>query len=315
VQFAGVANIVGGEVSGWQISTGANVVAGNFKGAQTATLANTTWGNFNGIQASTGVNLVRSKLRGFQIAPVNIVLDTLLGCQIGGINILSKPSSGTQFSAIMNLSPEINKLQYSTLLNITQINYAPQLGIINISGQQKNLQLGLFNFADTVSGISIGFLSFVKDGFTHLDYSLNGDIFNSIKFKTGTWKFYNILNAAVRPDKETDFALGYGFGSYFRIWKMFGVNYDLTASHVFENNTFNQNLNLLTQLSVNINFSVARHFTLYFGGQLNGMFTTNLALDAVSFASTIPPENTLYDRQFENMRCYLWPGFLIGFRI
>lgn len=315
VQFAGIANIVGGEVSGWQISTGANVAIGNSKGVQTAVISNTTWGNFIGIQASTGVNLVKSKFRGFQIAPVNIILDTSLGCQIGGVNILSKPCVGTQFSAILNVAPINKKLQYSTFLNITGQNYAPQIGVINVSNQQSNLQLGLFNFADTVSGISIGFLSFVNNGFTYLDYSLNRDIFSSIKFKTGTWKFYNIISASFRPDKESDFAIGYGFGSYFKVWEMFGINYDLTTSHVFENNTFNQNLNLLSQFNLNLNFSVAKHFTIYFGGQLNGMFTSNLSADAITFESTIPATNTFYDKQFQNMRCYLWPGFLIGFRI
>ncbi len=314
-QFAGIANIVGGEVSGWQISTGANVVAGNFKGAQTSYLVNSTWGNFIGIQASTGVNIVKSKFRGFQLAPVNIIADTLLGCQIGAINITSKPAMGTQFSAVMNYSPEVNRLQYSTFLNISGENFAPQIGLVNVTKTQNNLQLGLFNFADTVPGISIGFLSFVKNGFTHLDYSLNGNAFSSVKFITGTWKFYNVISASFRPDKEPDFTAGYGFGSYFKLWKVFGLNYDLTASQVFENNTFSFSNNLLAQLNLNLNFSVAKHFTFYGGAQLNTMFTSNLANDAVTFESSIPAGNIFFDKQYSNMRCYMWPGFSIGVRI
>jgi hypothetical protein len=315
VQVSGVANIVGGEVSGWQLSTGANVVVGNFKGAQTASVANTTWGNFNGIQASTGVNLVKSKLRGFQIAPVNLVVDTLLGTQIGVVNICAKPVVGTQFSALVNFAPQVNSLQYSTFLNITGENNAPQIGVMNVSKNQKNLQLGLFNFADTISGISIGFLSFVKKGFTHLDYSLNLDAFSSIKFKTGTWKFYNIISTSFRPDNEPDFAIGYGFGSHFDIWKMFGINYDITASQIFENNTFFLNNNTLAQLNLNLNFRIAKHFSLYAGGQLNALFTTNLANDAIHFESSIPPTNTFFDKQYPNMRCYMWPSVVIGVRI
>ncbi len=314
-QFAGIANIVGGEVSGWQMSTGANVVAGNFKGVQTSAASNAVWGNFIGIQASTGVNIVRKKLRGFQIAPANIVLDTLLGTQIGVVNICSKPVKGTQFSAVLNFAPQVNTLQYSTLLNICDENFAPQIGVINVSKSQNNLQLGLLNFADSVPGISIGFLSFVKNGFTHIDYSLNVNAFNSLKFETGTWKFYNILSASFRPDKEPDFAVGYGFGSYFKVWNIFGINYDLTASQVFENNTFSLSNNFLAQFNLNLNFSIAKHFTLYGGAQLNAMFTSNLANDAINYESSIPAANTFFDKQYSNMRCYMWPGFLIGVRI
>jgi hypothetical protein len=314
-QFSGIANIVGGEVSGFQTSTGTNIVIGNFRGAQVSAASNTTWGKFFGFQATAGVNLVRSKFRGFQLAPVNIVADTLLGIQLGAVNIVSKPACGAQISILMNYAPTNNSLQYSTFLNTCKINNAPQLGIINTAGEQNNLQLGLFNFADTVQGIPIGFLSFVKNGYTYLDYSLNLDLFSSLKFKTGTWKFYNIINASVRPDKEPDFAVGYGFGSYFRIWKMFGINYDLYASHVFENNTFNTNLNILTQFDLNLNFSIAKHFTIYAGGQLNAMFTGNLANDAINYESSIPPTKVLFDRQYSHHRAYLWPSFHIGFRI
>jgi len=314
-QFSGIANIVGGEVSGFQTSGGANVVIGNFKGSQISTMSNTTWGNFLGFQSSAGVNLVRAKFRGFQLAPVNIVADTLLGVQLGAVNIVSKPVFGAQLSAIYNYAPENNKLQFSTFLNTTLVNNSPQLGIINTAISQNNLQLGLFNFADTVSGISIGFLSFVKKGFTYLDYSLNLDLFSSIKFKTGTWKFYNIINTAIRTDKEPDFALGYGFGSYFKIWKMIGINYDITASHIFENNTFNTNFNLLTQLNLDLNFSLAKHFTIYAGGQLNALFNGVLSSDDIHYESSIPPANVLFDRQYNYQRTYIWPGFHFGFRI
>jgi len=314
-EFAGIANIVGGEVSGIQTAFGANISVGNCKGVQSALICNTTWGNFNGFQASTGINVVRTKHRGLQLAPVNLVVDTLLGWQIGVVNFSFNASEGVQISALANYTPTNDKLQYSTFLNSTTFNNAPQLGIINTATIQNNLQLGIFNFADTVPGTTIGFLSFVKNGFTHLDYSLNGDLFSSLKFKTGTQKFYNIISASFRPDKEPDFAVGYGFGSHFRLWKMFGINYDLVASQIFENNTLNQNLNLLGQFNLNLNFSIAKHFTIYAGAQFNSMLSTNLAYDAINFESSIPPPNAFYNKQYDFGRLYLWPGFLIGVRI
>jgi len=315
VQASGIANIVGGEVSGFQLSSGANVCIGNCKGVQLSGVANTTWGNFKGVQVSSSVNLIKSKHRGLQLAPVNIVIDSLLGYQVGAVNIVSSPASKPQLSALMNYCSENKKLQYSTGLNINKTNNAPQLGLINVSKTQNSLQLGIINFADTVSRTTIGVLSFVNKGFTHLDYSLNSDLFSNVRFKTGTSDFYNIINVGLRPDKEADFVLGYGFGSYLRLWKMFGLNYDLTVSQVFENGVFNQNINFLSQLNINLNFSIAKRFTAYVGGNINMINTNNLANDASTFISTIPQGNILFEEQYQKQRAYIWPGFQIGVRI
>jgi hypothetical protein len=314
-QASGIANIVGGEVSGWQISTGANITAGNFRGAQTSYIVNSTWGNFYGIQLTAGANIVRAKVRGLQVAPVNIVVDTLLGFQVGGVNIAGRTTVGPQLSAVMNYSPENKKLQFSTLLNITETNNSPQIGLINITGNQNNLQLGALNFADTVNGFTIGLLSFVKDGFTHLDYSLNSDLMSNLKFQTGIPHFYNIIKAGLRTDKESDFEIGYGFGSYFRLWRWIGLNYELTASQLFENNSFMLNPNIHSQLNLCLNFSIAKHFTVYFGGQLNTINTTNFSTDNINYFSSLPPAEPLIEKQYKNQKFYMWPGFVMGFRL
>jgi hypothetical protein len=315
LQVSGVANIVGGETSGIQISGGANICIGNVKGMQLSTTANTCWGNYKGAQVTSGVNLVKSKFRGFQLAPVNIVIDTLLGCQMGVINIVSAPANGTQFSAILNYNSTNNKLQYSIFSNIAKENLASQIGLINISGDTSNFQLGLLNFADTVSSVSIGFLSFVKHGYTHMDLNLNTNRFAGLKFKTGTNKFYNIITAKVRPDDESDFGFGYGFGSNFRLWKFISLSTDFTCSHVFENNTLNTNINLLGNLDLLLNFSIAPRFTLFAGFEANILFTNNLNQDGTEFYSTIPATNLWFDKTYTNQRTYLWPEITIGIRI
>ena len=315
IQASGLANIIGGEVAGIQLSGGANICTGNTKGVQFSGATNSTWGNFKGAQFSTGVNIVRSKMRGFQLAPVNIVGDTLLGIQTGVLNVSTKPSYGAQVSAALNYSPTSNKLQFSTLINITKDNNAAQLGILNFTQNQNKFQLGFFNFADTVSGVSIGLFSFVKKGYTHLDYSFNLDKFSNIKFKTGTHKFYNNINIGFRIDEQPDVMIGYGFGSDIHLWKMFSINYDLTCSQVFENNNFNQNLNLYSQLNLNLNFAIAKRFTIFAGGQMNMMTTSNLTNDGLDFYSSIPNSNPIFEEQYKKHRTYMWPSFHIGVRI
>lgn len=314
-QASGIANIVGGETAGFQFSGGANVCIGNVKGVQFAGTANTSWGHFKGVQISAGANLVKSKLRGYQIAPVNIVIDTLLGCQTGAVNIVTAPAQGAQISAVMNYTPLNDFLQYSTLLNITKQNRASQIGLINIGGYSSKFQLGLLNFADTVSGISIGFLSFVKNGYTHLDIDMNTGRFAEVKFKTGTNKFYNIIKAQVRPENEADFGIGYGFGTDFKIWKFISFTTDLTASHIFENNTLNQNLNILSNLDLCLNFNIARHFTLFTGFETNLLLTNQLNTEGTEYQSSLPTDNLWYDQTFNNQRVYIWPGIKLGIRI
>jgi hypothetical protein len=315
LQFAGIANIVGGETSGLQFSTGANVCIGNVRGVQFATTANTAWGHFKGVQISTGVNLVKSKLRGYQIAPINIVLDTLLGCQIGVVNTVSAPNEGAQISAGFNYSARNDFLQYSAFINISKQNNASQIGLLNVSGNASNFQLGLLNFADTVSGVSIGFLSFVKNGYTNLDVGITTGRFANLSFKTGTYKFYNIIKAQVRPEKETDFGIGYGFGSDFKIWKYFSLSADITATHIFEDNTFNRNLNLLGNIDLLVNFNIAPRFSIFTGLETNFLFTDNYNLDGTFYQSTIPPSKLWFDKTYQNHRTYIWPQFKIGFRI
>ncbi len=314
-QFSGLANFVGGEVSGLQCSFLSNNCKGLCRGMQISGLLNISWGNFKGFQLSSGGNIVRAKHRGFQLAPVNVVVDSLLGTQIGLVNICCSSAIGPQFAIGSNFSNINNKFQYSILMNSNKINNAPQLGIFNISSYQNSLQLGLINFADTVTGTTIGVLSFIKNGFIHLDYSLNSDLFSNIKFKTGMSKFYNIISVGLRPDNEPDITLGYGFGSYFHVWKMFGINYDLTASQVFENGIFNHNINILSSLQLNLNFSISKRFTIYAGGNINMVNTNNLSDDAITFVSTIPNGNVMFDQQFKLHRAYIWSGFQIGFRI
>ncbi|MBN2776837.1 MAG: hypothetical protein JXR36_04305 [Bacteroidales bacterium] len=315
IQFAGIANIVGGEISGLQFSTGANVCIGNVRGVQLAAAANTTWGHFKGMQISGGANLVKSKLRGYQIAPVNIVLDTLLGCQTGIVNISASTAKGAQLGILLNYSPQNDFLQYSTFLNISKQNKASQIGLVNVSGNVSNLQIGLLNFADTVSGVSIGFLSFVKNGYTNLDFSLNTSRFVNLSFKTGTFKFYNIIKAGIRPEKETDVSIGYGFGRDFGIWRFFSISTDLAVSHVFENNAFNLNLNLLGNVDLLLNFNIGHKFSIFTGLETKFLFTDSYNLDGTFFESTIPPSNLWFDKTYQNHRAYIWPQIKIGFRI
>lgn len=315
VQFAGIANIVGGEISGLQFSTGANVCIGNVRGVQFAPTANTTWGHFKGVQISGGANLVKSKFRGFQIAPVNIVLDTLLGCQTGVVNISSAPAQGAQLGAILNYSPQNDFLQYSTFLNISKQNNTSQIGLVNVSGNISNLQLGLINFADTVSGVSIGFLSFVKNGYTNLDISLNTGRFINLSFKTGTFRFYNIIKAGIRPEKQADMNIGYGFGRDFKVWNFFSLSTDFTASHIFENNTFNLNLNLLGNVDLLLNFNIGQRFSFFTGLETNFLFTDSYNSDGTHFESSIPPSKIWFDQTYQNHRTYIWPQIKIGFRM
>ncbi|MDR2009567.1 MAG: hypothetical protein LBQ22_03705 [Bacteroidales bacterium] len=313
-QFAGLANIVGGEVNGVQMSLGGNVSIENFSGYQFSTIANTTWKNFKGLQFSAFLNHNKGKFRGLQLGTLNIVNDTLLGWQAGILNFTGI-SHGPQLTAFMNYNLINNKLQLSAFFNINKKNNAPQIGIFNISDKQDNLQLGLINVADSVSGISIGFLSFVKKGYTHFDYSFSNNLTGELHFKTGTYKFYNIISTGTKVNEEFNLLIGYGFGSYFKIWRMLGIDTDIIVSNVFNHYTFENAYNISPQFDLNINYTFLPRFTVFCGVKIKALFTNQQKEESQVYYNPIVGNYRFYEKQYSGHATYIWPEFCIGIKI
>jgi hypothetical protein len=312
LQLAGLANVVGGDVTGLQASFLNNTSIGRHKGAQFSGFSNVSWGKFSGSQFCLGLNIARSKFSGSQMAPLNISIDTIRGAQLGLVNIATSVSQTTQIS-IYNYA-HINKYFQLAVLNSGKNNKAFQLGVVNVCKNQNGFQLGVINCADTVSGLSVGIINIVKNGYTHLDYSYTTGRFANIVFKTGAHRFYNLIDLGVRPDNMPDFKFGYGFGFHKMLGKSFGINYDFSVSHIFENNKFDANLNLVSQQNVHISYSIIKRFAIICGFQLNEMFTNIKDSNSNVYYSTIPENLIFLEKQHKTFKTYIWPEAIIGVR-
>lgn len=201
VQLAGVSNIVGGEIDGIQVASIINVSLDTVKGIQAAGFVNSSIGTLRGVQVSGFVNSTLKDSKGFQAASyLNMAWEDFKGTQLSGtMNFVRHDFHGFQGAAAVNYARDLKGVQ---------------LAVFNRARNVNGIQLGLVNVASSVKGASIGLLSFVKEGYQSIDL-ITGDVYTAnLSFKTGTKRFYNIINfGAVSTSEKNIFAAGYGLGT------------------------------------------------------------------------------------------------------
>jgi hypothetical protein len=166
IQFAGIANITGGNAyQGMQAKEIDKIEKAGFEanlsGAQFSGLANVVLKNVFGWQTTGGMNVVKGALVGLQIAGIS--------------NTVKKYSFGVQLSGVWNVSAEsMDGIQISSLFNATTGGlYGFQLGAFNKAGfiegrnsfnskDPTGLQLGLVNMANSMNGFQIGLINIGK---------------------------------------------------------------------------------------------------------------------------------------------------------
>jgi hypothetical protein len=151
VQLSGVANVVGGESRGLQLSMvnyagkgsrGAalgllNYVGGEQRGAAIS-LANITLGGASGLSAGL-LNFAHGSVGGASLGLVNVATSDMHGAQLGLVNVAGGDASGLQ------------------------------AGLVNVAGDEmRGLQLGLVNYASR-GQTAIGLFRIVRKGRTDLD--------------------------------------------------------------------------------------------------------------------------------------------------
>jgi hypothetical protein len=176
----------------------------------------------DGVQVSGFANVASGDFRGAQIGGFfNISTGDMKGAQIsGGINIVADSSQTIQIGTIANFAGTIKGSQISSLFNI--------------AGEVGGSQIGLINICDTVSGFTFGLISLVRKGYHKLEFSTGDANQLLVNFRTGTYRFYNILSAGMFKVTDPSFAtFGYGIGTEFRARKKFFFGLDVVASTVF----------------------------------------------------------------------------------
>lgn len=325
VQLAGLTNVVGGNVRGFQGATGLNLARTDLKGLQAALGANLVGGNVGGFQGAYGFNLAGSNLDGIQVAMVanivdgnveglqgtygfNIARGDLKGLQVArGANVAGGSVRGFQGAFGLNLGSDIYGLQLSAL-NIARGRVGgTQIGVINIARSMTGFQLGIVNISGSNTGTSVGLFSFAKSKPLHFRLWTSDTENANVGLRFGSNRSYNLLMIGAQQDSDPmRWSYGIGMGGHTPLSRRFFMNIDGIVRHVHYGvwDKDNQD-NFLTKLRVAIGWEQYERLSVLGGIALN-VFLSGES-EASDFAYGLD-----YLTKWGSVQIRLWPGIFAG---
>lgn len=253
VELGGLFNINKTHMHGLQVAGLFNIAGGPAYGAQLAGIHNTVLDPVTGLQAAGISNHVKGTLIGWQVAGIhNHASDSVTGVQAAGISNYARGNvKGAQVGGIANFANR----------TMTGLQVA---GIFNYAKKLKGVQIGLINICDSSSGYSIGLINFVAKGYHKIAFSTNESMNMNIALKSGNSKLYSILLASMnRKNGEKAYSYGYGLGKEFNLGKLFTLNPELTAQHVYLG-SFDY-ANILGKFHLQLNLKIGKYLTVFLG--------------------------------------------------
>lgn len=333
-QFSGFGNIVGGDVKGVQAAGFFNVTRGIVEGSQLAGFHNYAADTLKGVQAAGFNNVLKGSMQGGQFAGfanvatknsvgiqgagfVNTVNGNLIGTQVTGFcNVATDTVWGGQGAGYVNYAKNIKGPQIAGFVNVAsqEINGVQASGFINLAKKVKGAQISFINVADTVDGVSIGFLSFVRRGYHKFELKGSETIHLAASFKTGTYRFYNIFSAGLNFGSRMRWAFGYGAGTYVPFSEKLGLNVDVTAYHINEEEAWTDEVNLLNKLDANMVFKFGKHFELAAGPSMNVLVSRYFDNENNQLGSDIAPYNFYNRTTTGGTNIKMWVGGNVAVR-
>ncbi len=299
-----------------------NVDLGNVYGAQFAGLGNLVDGSYHGAQFSGLANVNTGMNQGVFFAGIsNIHLKNSSGAQFAGItNVATSNVKGAQFAGIINLVTESSQgFQLAGISNISRKYHAGAqvAGILNYTKRLDGFQLGLINVSDTVeNGTPLGFISYVRHGYHHVELEGNELFFANLSIKIGVPHLYNIFSIGYRQNEDKPYwGVTYGLGTYVPLRNKFSMNFDLTATHINEGETWTDVLNMVNRLKWNVGYRIHQHVELYGGISFNVALSQLKDEEGRTTGSALVPSYTFYHETIRKTNVKMYPGFSLGIRI
>ena len=310
-QLAGVGNLVGGKVTGFQ-AAGIFNQSYSVHGVQIAGVVNNTK-TVTGVQIAGTVNNAKTA-SGIQIAGVANNAPKGKCLQIAG-TVNNSDSSGIQIAGTVNNAKVISGVQIAGIVNrANEIHGAQIAGVVNIAKKMKGVQIGFLNIADTCDGTAIGVINIIKNGVCQFEVYGDELFYTNIAFRSGTAKFHTILTAGIRP-KEFDKPLwtyGSGIGTTFSFTKKTALDLDGLFSHIIKNGDFGNNF--LCKASLSLDHKICRSTSIVIGFSYNFLSTDTKSAgytDTYSSMADYSFTNHTYKNGY-NLKS--WAGVKIGFR-
>ncbi len=342
LQIGGVANLVGGHTRGVQLAGGINHSMRSLEGLQVAGLGNTVWDTLGGVQLAGGANIVKRGMTGTQIVGgANVSLGDLNGVQVaGGVNVTHGTVNKAQVAGGLNYARSVNGGQVAAGVNVSldnvgggQVglgsNYARtvsggqvtfginvawkeveggQVGVLNVAGRCLGGQVGILNFSDTISGGAVGILTVALKGYHRLDVISNDLMPLSLRIRTGTREFHNILGYSPPVAEDQRWGFLYGFGFEPKFGTSF-LNIDLTAEQITEQLDWVDAMNIVGRFGISYGVLIKERLAITAGPAFNVLFTDWRDRDTGEFLSRLAPADPLFEELDHNRRISGWLGW------
>lgn len=335
-EFGGLHNTTLGDVKGFQLGGLGNLNTGISKGVQFGGLYNIDLKLTRGVQFAGITNVIKGPSKGAHFAGIsNFVSSESWAFQASGIaNVTPRGNHGVQLSGITNVNGldgegaqlaglinvnygKTSKFQLAGLINVsTNDAHGAQIaGLVNYTKKLNGLQLGLINVSDTVErGIPLGLISVVKHGYYAFELEANDAFWINATYKMGVPKFYNIFTAGFKQQEGKEmWGVGLGFGSLLPMGEKWGLNFDLTATHINENEWWTEDLNLLNRLKINAWYDLGK-LKIYGGPSLNVHVSNLKDEEGLPGGNLINPKMSFYHETNGETRTVVYPGFNLGIR-
>ena len=320
LQVAGFGNVSTGISSGVQFGGFYNVDLNLTTGVQIAGITNVIHGPSKGAHFGGISNYVTNESWAFQASGIaNVTPGGNHGLQVAGIsNVNGKEGEGSQIAGIANVNyGKTSKFQAAGIINVAAngMNGAQIAGILNYTKKLSGFQLALINYADTLDkGVPLGLISIVKNGYYAFELEANDAFWINATYKMGVPKLYNIWTVGFKQENGNQmWGVGLGLGSILPVGKKWGLNFDLTATHVNENEWWTEELNLLNRLKFNAWFDLGP-FQIFGGPSLNVHVSNLKDNEGNPGGNLIDPELSLINETNGNTRTLVYPGFNFGIR-
>jgi hypothetical protein len=321
-QFAGVFNAVGGKVKLIQMAGLINMARDSVNAVQLAGLVNMNWNSAQKLSMAGLLNLTHKDSRGIHLAGLgNVTIGKQEGPHVAGLlNFSTKDSHSAQVAGLLNFTAgNMTGAQVSGLLNFSakQVTGAQVSGLLNYATRVNGTQIGFINVTDSIHGVPVGILSLVRKGYHKLEISADEIFYTNIAFRTGVRQFYNILTVGAKPDSfdkdQTYWTFGYGIGTAPRLSRKLSLNVDLTSNQVVFNEKI-EAINMINKLYVGMEVQALKYVGVTFGITLN-TYVTDTTYDKYPSLFTDYTPDFISDRTYSNdLNMKTWWGAKVGLR-
>jgi hypothetical protein len=274
VEIGAIANVVRGNVRGFQLAGISNIVGNDLNGFQYANVVNVTLGNGDGFQGSHFINYIGRNFKGMQVAGVgNVVVGTLNGWQL---------SSGYNYA--------------------NTVRRGRQIGLINYADSSATTPLGLFSYVRT-NGYRR--YEFAANEFNYFNFSFKTGV-NRL-YNIFTLGFNGLVG------NKSLGTIGYGFGTAQNLGRGWMINADATGNIILLKGQRTDEIAAgMFRFTMAVEKKIGNRFALFAGPALSlfsGKYTSIINTDNPRFSPIWLGSKP--DRLKNN---FGWVGFQAGIR-